>query len=326
MKWFEQVGENSDVILMSRIVVRRNIKGYPFPSKMNETDRTTVREMVLDKAKQLGLSVKVEEASQNIPNILKKKGGEALIFSEDEMVGATVNKLNHLTFYGNIRGSAVREMFSRVEGMVVDFENEFDMAYSERLGFLTAEPQNVGSGITVDIVVAIPGIVKSGTLPSLQKRLAGLEWRMRPYIDDNKFKRTATLFSLTNVATLGVGEDKIYERAMLIINEVVRVERMCREAIYKKNRLVVEDQYFRAYGLLKYCRRIEQSEALEVLSWLRFGIGLVEDNDTGITLETVNRITEKICKESDLHLHASSRFNEQRAAYIKEILERGDRS
>lgn len=324
MKWYEENGENSDVVLTSRMVVRRNIKGYSFPSKMDEDERETVQHLVTAKAEELGYKVKLEEPSANIPDALKKRGGDAMFHSDDEAVGAMINKLNHLTFYGNIRGSNVKEMFSRVEKMVIDFERAFDIAYSERLGFLTAEPQNVGSGITIDIIVVIPGIVRSGTLPSLQKRLAVAEWRLKPYVGDQSNKRPETVYTLTNVATLGVGEDKLYERAMVIINDILRVERMCREAIYKKNKLVVEDQYYRAYGLLKYCRRIELPEALEVLGWLRFGIGLVDDSETGITLPVINEITEKICKEYDLHPRNHNRFTEQRAAYVKEILERGE--
>ena len=325
MKWYEENGENSDVILTSRVVVRRNIKGYSFPSKMDDNERETVQHLVTAKAEELGYSVKIDEPSANIPDALKKRGSDAMFQSEDESIGAMINKINHLTFYGNIRGSNVKEMFSRVEKMVIDFERAFDMAYSERLGFLTAEPQNVGSGITVDIVVAIPGIVKSGTFPSLQKKLTVAEWRLKPYINQtNGIKRPETLFSLTNVATLGIGEDKLYERAITIISDIIRVERMCREAIYKKNKLVVEDQYYRGYGLLKFCRKIELPEALEVLGWIRFGLGLIDDKETGITLSVVNEITEKICKEYDLHPRKYNRFNEQRASYIKEILERGE--
>ncbi|MCR5804777.1 MAG: hypothetical protein K6G47_11005 [Clostridia bacterium] len=325
MKWYEENGENSDVILTSRVVVRRNIKGYSFPSKMDDNERETVQHLVTAKAEELGYEVKIEEPSANIPDALKKRGSDAMFQSGDEAIGAMINKINHLTFYGNIRGSNVKDMFSRVEKMVIDFERAFDMAYSERLGFLTAEPQNVGSGITVDIVVAIPGIVKSGTFPSLQKKLTVAEWRLKPYINQNNgIKRPETLFSLTNVATLGIGEDKLYERAITIINDIIRVERMCREAIYKKNRLVVEDQYYRAYGLLKFCRKIELPEALEVLGWIRFGLGLIDDKETGITLSVINEITEKLCKEYDLHPRSFNRHNEQRAEYIKEILERGE--
>lgn len=325
MKWYEENGENSDVILTSRVVVRRNIKGYSFPSKMDDSERETVQHLVTAKAEELGYEVKIEEPASNIPDALKKRGSDAMFQSSDEAIGAMINKINHLTFYGNIRGSNVKEMFTRVEKMVIDFERAFDMAYSERLGFLTAEPQNVGSGITVDIVVAIPGIVKSGTFPSLQKKLTVAEWRLKPYINQNSgIKRPETLFSLTNVATLGIGEDKLYERAITIINDIIKVERMCREAIYKKNRLVVEDQYYRGYGLLKFCRKIELPEALEVLGWIRFGLGLIDDKETGITLSVINEITEKLCKEYDLHPRSFNRYNEQRAAYIKEILERGE--
>lgn len=325
MKWYEQDGDNTDVILMSRVVVRRNIKGYAFPPKMNDSEREAVQGLVLNKAKELGYETKIEEVSSKLPDLLKKKGGDAMFNSDDEMIGAMINKMNHLTFYGNIRGSNVRELFSRVEQMVVSFEEAFDIAYSEKLGFLTSEPQFVGSGITADIVVAIPGAVKSGNLPRIQNKLASKEWRLKPYINDRNGKRSESLYTISNIATLGIGEDGIYEAAFQLINDIIKFERMCREAIYKKNKLVVEDQYYRAYGLLKYCRKIELQEAMEFLGWLRFGNGLIEDNETGITLSVINEITEKLCKEFDLRPRSLSKYNEQRAQLIKEILEGGDK-
>lgn len=324
MKWYEQSGDNTDVILMSRVVVRRNIKGYAFPPKMSDSERSAVQDMVLGKAKELGYITKIEEGSSKLPELLKKKSSDAMFHSEDEMIGAMINKMNHLTFYGNIRGSNIGELFSRVEKMVVDFEEAFDIAYSEKLGFLTSEPQYVGSGITAEIVIDIPGAVRSGNLAKVQNKLASNEWRIRPYINDKTGKRSETLFCISNIATLGIGEDGIYEDSIDLINDIIKFEKLCRNAIYKKNKLFVEDQYYRAYGLLKYCRKIELPEAVELLGWLRFGSGLVKDEETGLTLDVINEITEKLCKEFDLRPRSLNKFNEQRAQLIKEILEGGD--
>ena len=49
MMWYEDQGINSDVVLKCKMLVRRNIKGFAFPSKMSDAERQTVLEQVSEK-------------------------------------------------------------------------------------------------------------------------------------------------------------------------------------------------------------------------------------------------------------------------------------
>ena len=44
--WYDNAGKDTDVILASKVVISRNIKGFPFPVKMNAQDRENVIELV----------------------------------------------------------------------------------------------------------------------------------------------------------------------------------------------------------------------------------------------------------------------------------------
>ena len=323
MMWYEDQGINSDVVLKCKMLVRRNIKGFAFPSKMSDAERQTVLEQVSGKAEKLGFSNTKDDDKNlsKVPNLIKKQGADGVFKSDDEGLGIIVNQKNHLTVFGKTMGGNIGKMISEVEKTVVSLEETFDVAYSEKLGFLTSEPQYVGSGISIDIIVTIPGIVKSGNLPQIQKRLNGLEWSIRPLISGNNIKKSGSVYIISNVVTLGIGEDRLYDRAIQIINEIIRIEKMCRDAIFKKSKIVVEDQYFRSYGTLKYCRRIELTEALEFLSWLRFGTGLVTDEDTGITLSVINLLTNSLCDEYLLRPGNKGVISEARAGFIRKTLE-----
>ena len=44
--WYENEGNNKDVILSTKIILSRNIKGFPFPPKMSDADRENVLGMI----------------------------------------------------------------------------------------------------------------------------------------------------------------------------------------------------------------------------------------------------------------------------------------
>ena len=68
MMWYEDQGINSDVVLKCKMLVRRNIKGFAFPSKMRDAERQTVLEQVSEKADKLGLS-STKEDDKNLSKV-----------------------------------------------------------------------------------------------------------------------------------------------------------------------------------------------------------------------------------------------------------------
>ena len=54
--WYEEKGQNTDVVLSTKVVINRNIKGFPFPVKMSDADRENVLGMVRQAAGPIGLN------------------------------------------------------------------------------------------------------------------------------------------------------------------------------------------------------------------------------------------------------------------------------
>ena len=54
--WYENDGKNMDVVLSTKIILNRNIKGFPFPPKMSDSDRENVLGMVRQAAGSMDLN------------------------------------------------------------------------------------------------------------------------------------------------------------------------------------------------------------------------------------------------------------------------------
>ena len=48
LRWFEEGGNNSDVVISSRVRLARNINGYNFSYKMSDTDAKKLVKNVTD--------------------------------------------------------------------------------------------------------------------------------------------------------------------------------------------------------------------------------------------------------------------------------------
>ena len=47
-KWYQDTGNNSDIVLSTRVRLARNIKGIPFPNKISKEQAQSVIDMVDD--------------------------------------------------------------------------------------------------------------------------------------------------------------------------------------------------------------------------------------------------------------------------------------
>ncbi|MCQ2467395.1 MAG: hypothetical protein MJ166_07765 [Clostridia bacterium] len=331
--WYDEIGENNDIILSSCVSVVRNIRGYKFPTKMDAEEKEFVltsaeafakeNDMKFVRLEELSDGQRVEFLRHKIANIeeLQNPSGKGLVISDDESLSIVVNQGNHFRIQGNCNGGDINSIFWAVEKLAVNVEKKFDIAFSERLGFLSSNPFEVGTGLRVSFIISVPAIEKGGVMPKVLQRLNSLDWKMVPYIGDGN-KRTGNLYEVYSTSTLGVTEKKIYERAITVLEDIVKVERMCREAIYNKNKIIVEDQYFRSYGMLKYCQKLELSEALEALGWLRLAHSMIKDNSVDLDLTKINKMTDRICTEmKHLKGNASIKVETARAKQIRAILE-----
>lgn len=334
--WYNESGDNTDIVLASKVTIIRNVRGYQFPGKMNEDEQIALLgaaeafapsvNMSFVSTKDMTNDQRLEFLNNKMINLefAQNSSGKGLLYNEDKSISVLVNNNNHFTVQGICNGSKVDSLFGKVEKVATEIEKKFDVAFSETLGFLTAKPIETGTGLRVSFLVSIPGIEKGGLAQKINNRLSSLDWKMVPYVGDSN-KKTGNIYTIFNLSTLGVTESKIYERALTVLNDVLKVERMCREALYNKNKLAIEDYFYRAYGVLKYCRKIELDEALEAVGWLRFGFDQISEKDLDIDLLKINKITDRICTElRNTNFSNSFKFSEARAKQIRAILEGED--
>jgi protein arginine kinase len=154
-----------------------------------------------------------------------------------------------------------------------DLDALLDYAYGEQLGYLTACPTNVGTGLRVSVLVHLPALV---LMKQVRRVLAGatqIGFAVRGFYGEGS-DVVGNFFQISNQRTLGEDEREILDSLKRIAQQVLSHEAKSRDTLLAKVRLQIEDKVYRALGTLKYARSLAMQEVLGLASAVRFGVSL----------------------------------------------------
>ena len=339
--WYEKEGNNMDVVLSTKIVLNRNIKGFPFPPKMSDADRENVLGMARQAAGSMGLNfVRTDElddtAKADLFNqfyagyaFLNSNAKTGYLMSKTEGLGVIINNTDHISIVSMVPGTDVVTAYKRADDLAVQFEKSMDIAYTDKFGFLTSQIKSVGTGMQLMMTLALPGIEKTeGAVQVLAKRVEKYDWQMIPMTHSDGIRESG-IYVLTNVATLGITEQELIDKTRKVQEDIIKLENSCRKNICTKKKGVVEDQYYRAYATLSYCRRIETAEALTLINWLRLGQNYIDTSDADLDWNKINKLTQKVRRNYTDSAVKGVRPKDRasaRAAFIRDIMKGGQAS
>ncbi|MBX3385497.1 MAG: protein arginine kinase [Phycisphaeraceae bacterium] len=213
----------------------------------------------------------------------------------DESLSVMVNEEDHLRIQVLLSGlelTTAYEQIARVdnelEGPCTTAAGRVEFAYSQRFGYLTACPTNVGTGIRVSVMLHLPGLKLTGEMDKVRRATRDMSLAVRGYYGEGS-EAAGEFFQVSNQTTLGKPETAILrELEGEIIPQIVHYERAARRVLLERRRRLLEDKVFRALGALRHARLLTPEEAIMLLSDVRLGVltGLID----GLTESRVNQL------------------------------------
>jgi protein arginine kinase len=284
--WQCAEGPAADVAVSSRARLARNLAELPFPPRMADGDVETllarVREAVprlpaalghfafvpLTQVAPLDREVLVEKHLCS-PQ-LAREGRGALVLREDEQLSAMVLEEDHLRLQALFPGLQLQAAWDLVSRLDDALEAELTWAFSDRLGFLSTCPTNLGTALRVSVMLHLPALCWSGRIAPLLAGLSKVGLVARGLYGEGS-AAAGDLFQISNQTSLGQAEDDIVAHLTAAARDIVHRERSTREALWNEARTALEDRVCRAYGILSNARVLSSGEALRLLSEVRFG-------------------------------------------------------
>ena len=340
-EWLRGTGPDSDIVVSSRIRLARNLAQFPFPNRADDVVRSDIEDLLREKVEHLKLNTALNYVDVSTLATLDRQflverqlisrehaeshGSRGVGFGDEENVSLMVNEEDHLRIQVLRSGFALDECWAEIDRIDDSIEEHVTYAFNEELGYLTACPTNVGTGIRVSVMMHLPALVITKEIQQVFQALHKINLAVRGLYGEGS-QAMGDFYQISNQVTLGKSEQQLIENLRDVVSNIVAYERRVRDALVKENRDSLHDKVSRAYGILKNAQTISSEETMLLLSSVRMGInlGLIDD----LEIPTINELfihtqpahLQKLRKE---HLESAER-NVARASYLRLRLSGGE--
>lgn len=297
--WMRGSGPHSDIVMTSRVRLARNLRGFPFPGYSHENQRIQLLELARPIVEELpemkdGYSESYEDLGKIHKQVLVERhlisrehaaraAGCAVAVDRKQSISLMINEEDHFRIQGIRPGLDLRKAYEVVDNLDSELEGHLPYAFDGRLGYLTACPTNLGTGMRASVMLHLPALVITDQINQVVKAVGKIGLAVRGLYGEGT-EALGNLFQISNQHTLGESESEIITQIEKVIEGVVRSETTAREKLRADNPVMLRDQVGRAYAVLRHAYVLTSKEALNHLSMLRLGadLDLIPDCDRGL--------------------------------------------
>jgi len=280
-------GPHDRIVMSSRVRLARNVREAAFPGWAKKPERVRVLEMIRPAVEALpemkeAFSETMDSLSALDKQILverhlisrehaAKSAGSGLVLNKEETLCFMINEEDHLRMQALRPGLQLRQAWSTIDQADSALEKKLEYAFSPDMGYLTACPTNIGTGIRVSAMLHLPGLVLGEQINPIIQSVNKLGLAVRGLYGEGT-EALGNVFQVSNQMTLGESETAIVERLEKVLAQIIEHEENARASLLEKKPKMVYNHIGRAYGILANAHSISSKETMNLLSLMRLGI------------------------------------------------------
>ncbi len=334
MAWYNEIGNEIDTVVSSRVRFARNIAGYPFASKLSAEGAKEIIAAVSDVFSSGGFKIiDFSEISQPeamsyvekhfvSPEFAAKKSPHALLLNENSGSAIMICEEDHIRLQSILPGLALDEAYKIACSYDDMLDRSLDISFDENLGYLTHCPTNLGTGMRASAMMFLPALKTSGRIGALAESLSKIGLTMRGMYGEGS-EAKACLYQISNQITLGITEEDTLKKLKDVIDSISQEERKLRATIKDEALEFMRDRALRSEGILKYAHMMSSAEFLEHFANIRLGIslGIITDISYAVLLKLfVETLPATLTTESKGNPKTDKERDRERAKLIKSAL------
>jgi protein arginine kinase len=282
-------GPHDRIVMSSRVRLARNLRSAAFPGWAKKPERVKILEMIRPAVESLPeMKGAFSEAMDNLGALDKqilverhlisrehaaKSSGSGLVLNREESFCVMINEEDHLRMQALRPGLQLRQAWGAIDHLDSDLEKKLDYAFDGELGYLTACPTNLGTGIRVSAMLHLPGLVLGEQINPIIQSVNKLGLAVRGLYGEGT-EALGNVFQVSNQMTLGETETSIVERLEKVLAQIIEHEENARQTLLEKKPKVVFNHIGRAYGILANAHSISSKETMNLLSLMRLGVDM----------------------------------------------------
>lgn len=278
--------DDRQIVVSTRLRLARNLAGRPFPNRLADAEAAQLGQeaaaalpekegwqvLRLDELLERERGVLLEKHLLS-RDILQHTQGRFLAVNAAQTLAVMLNEEDHLRMQAILPGFQPEAAWQLLSALDDKMAEKLDFAYDNRLGYLTACPSNLGTGLRASVMLHLPALQLLGKLDGIFRQLSQAGLTVRGVYGEGSESR-GSLFQISNQVTLGYAEDEIIRRLRQLVEEVIAQELQAREWLRANRRDWLEDKIGRAAGALSFAHLLTGKEAMEQISWVRLGLAM----------------------------------------------------
>lgn len=283
MAWYNTAGNDRDIVLSSRIRFARNLSGYAFGNRLGAKQAEEIIEKIG--------ALLVGGGFENVPltssldaisfvekhyisrEFAEKKTPHALFMNEACGYAVMLCEEDHLRLQCILPGLALDNAYASLCKLDDLIDERFDVAYDEKLGYLTHCPTNLGTGMRASVMMFLPALTMAGKISGLANQLSKIGLTMRGLYGEGTAAQ-GSLYQISNQITLGITEESTLKKLSDVIRQIKESELSVRKLINEERNPDLVDRICRAEGTLRHAFLLSSSEFISLYADVRLGISL----------------------------------------------------
>ena len=323
----------SEVVVSTRIRLARNLSDFSFPVRMTAKEKLELCNKVSEVAKgildfdridmqNLTKTQAVSLVEQHLisPEFISEPNGKTLLLSKDKTVSIMLNEEDHIRLQIIKSGLCLKEAYEIADEIDTKLSEKLSFAFSEKLGYLTQCPTNLGTGMRASVMLHLPALQKGRAVSRIASNLSKLGLTIRGIYGESS-EPLGAMYQLSNQVSLGISEHSAIDNLNNIASQLATQEIKARDRILSDIEIV--DTVCRSLGILKTARLINHNEAMSLLSNVRLGVAqkILES----LSLESIDKLISEIQPANILERYKDEELTVQqrdirRADYLREKL------
>ena len=331
--WMGNGGAEGDVVISSRVRLARNFEGYPFPMMLKRDDAASVRKLIfnallpeytgkaLDEISPIERLILVEKHMIS-PDLLARADTGAYAVNGDKTMSVMMLEEDHARIQCLLPGFALPAAAEAAQKADERLGSAAPYCYDKTLGYLTSCPTNVGTGMRASLMLHLPALTMVGHMQGILQSVGKVGLTVRGIYGEGT-EALGDLYQISNQITLGVSEGDTLRALSGTTMQIIELERAARRDLC--NHVELEDKLYRAYGTLRYARRIDSKEFMANWSMARWAMemGWV-DRPRAISMTGLMVSAQSACLQQAAHKELSAEERDgRRAAFVREALSCG---
>lgn len=271
----------ADAVFMSFARLSRNLKDLPFPASNRANGPKVVAAVAAALAaeiphyreKPLRGEMPGFAALLDVPaprGSAAKADEEGPVTFRVPSLGAliVVNNVDHLSIQGVTSGTDLARAYATADALETALSKHLAFAWDPTLGYLTAEPDSVGTGLHAGALLHLEGLHLIGELEPSLRGVEALKL-VACGIEAGGIRHAGHLFQVVNSATLGLSEVDLVAQMKRVVDALVEQELNARLRLVDEMPRVLGDAIGRSLAILKEARLLSAAEIVDLLSPLR---------------------------------------------------------